>query len=76
MENYDALKQILEDELGIDADEIVEEKSLKDDYGADSMDLFQIFTAMEMEYDIELDSEETNHVRTVGDLMQIIKDYT
>ena len=76
MDLFDRLKLILEDELGIDPEEIAEEKSLKEDYGADSMDLYQIFVAMEMEYEIELDADETDHVRTVGDLMQIIRDYT
>lgn len=75
-DRFDRLKQILGDELGIDKDEITEEKSLKDDFGADSMDMFQIFVGMEVEYDIELDSDETEHVKTVGDLIQIVRDYT
>jgi acyl carrier protein len=40
------------------------------------MDMFQIFVGMEVEYDIELDSDETEHVKTVGDLIQIVRDYT
>ncbi len=75
MEDFDKLYKILEDELGIDAEEISEEKTLKDDLGADSMDLYQIFVAMEVEYDIELDTEETDQVSTVADLMQIVRDY-
>ena len=31
--------------------------------------------AMEEEYKIELDTDETDHVSTIGDLMQIIRDY-
>ncbi|MBR2264763.1 MAG: acyl carrier protein [Firmicutes bacterium] len=75
MEDFQALYEILEDALGIDRDEIQEEKKLREDLGADSVDLFQIFVAMEEEYKIELDTDETEHVSTIGDLMQIVRDY-
>ncbi len=75
MEDFQALYDILEDALGIDRDEIQEEKKLREDLGADSVDLFQIFVAMEEEYKIELDTDETEHVSTIGDLMQIVRDY-
>ena len=75
MEEFQALYEILEDALGIDRDEIQEEKKLREDLGADSVDLFQIFVAMEEEYKIELDTDETEHVSTIGDLMQIVRDY-
>ncbi len=76
MDDFEKLYLILEDALGLDRDEITEDKNLKEDLGADSMDLFQIFVAMEVEYNIELDSDETDPVRTVGDLMQIVREYT
>ncbi len=75
MDDFLALGQILEDALGIDRDEIQEDKKLREDLGADSVDLFQIYVAMEEEYGIELDTDETDHVSTIGDLMQIIRDY-
>ena len=75
MDDFLALGQILEDALGIDRDEIQEDKKLREDLGADSVDLFQIYVAMEEEYGIELDTDETDHVSTIGDLMQIIGDY-
>ena len=75
MDDFLALGQILEDALGIDRDEIQEDKKLREDLGADSVDLFQVYVAMEEEYGIELDTDETDHVSTIGDLMQIIRDY-
>ena len=75
MDEFLALYEILEDALGLDRDEIQEEKKLREDLGADSVDLFQIYVAMEEEYEIELDTDETEHVSTIGDLMQIIRDY-
>ncbi|MCR5005165.1 MAG: acyl carrier protein [Clostridiales bacterium] len=75
MDDFTALYEILEDTLGLDRNEIQEEKKLREDLGADSVDMFQIFVAMEEEYKIELDTDETEHVSTIGDLMQIIRDY-
>ncbi len=75
MDDFTALYEILEDTLGLDRNEIQEEKKLREDLGADSVDMLQIFVAMEEEYKIELDTDETEHVLTIGDLMQIIRDY-
>ena len=45
-----------------------------DDFGADSIDLFQIMMAIETEFDIEVDNEEAEHIRTVGDVVQLIQE--
>ena len=61
------IKALLADELGIEADEITEATSFKDDLGADSLDLFELVTNLEEEYDVEIPAEEleklTNSIR-------------
>lgn len=74
MEDFEKLQEIIAEELNVESDEITEEKSLSDDLGADSVDLFQILMAVETEYDIEVDNEEAEHIHTVGDVMQLIRD--
>lgn len=74
MEDFDKLQEIIAEELNVDMDEITEEKSLIDDFGADSIDLFQILMAIETEFDIEVDNEEAEHIRTVGDVVQLIQE--
>ena len=44
-----------------------------DDLGADSLDIFQIIMGMEEEYDIELESEAAEQIRTVGDAVEAIR---
>lgn len=36
MENFDKVKDIIVDRLGVDADKVTEDASFKDDLGADS----------------------------------------
>ena len=49
--------EIIGEQLGISASELDEDTVLAD-LGADSLDLFQIISALEEEFDIEFDNEE------------------
>ena len=44
------IKALLAEELGVNADEITAETSFKEDLGADSLDLFELVTNLEEEY--------------------------
>ena len=48
------IKALLAEELGVNADEITAETSFKEDLGADSLDLFELVTNLEEEYNIEI----------------------
>ena len=63
---------IIAEQLGISESEITEEKTFSD-LGADSLDLFQIISALEEEFNIEFDSEQVEKIKTVGDAMEYIK---
>lgn len=68
------VKEIIADQLSIATDEITEDRSFKDDLGADSLDLFEIVMAFEEEYNVELPSEDLEQISTVGDIIQYLKD--
>ncbi len=70
---WETLKKIVAEQLNIEEESITEETSLKDDLGADSLDLFSIVMAIEETYDIELPAEELNGVATLGELMEYLK---
>ena len=59
--------------LNIDPDTITADTTFVDDLGADSLDIFQIIMGMEEEYDIELESEAAEQIRTVGDAVEAIR---
>ncbi len=63
---------IIAEQLGISESEISEETAFAD-LGADSLDLFQIISALEEEFNIEFDNEQVEKIKTVGDAMEYIK---
>lgn len=68
------MKEIIADQLSIDADGITEESSFKDDLGADSLDLFQLVMALEDEYSVEIPADDLQQLATVGDVIKYLKD--
>lgn len=67
------LREIIGEVLNIDSDTITADTTFVDDLGADSLDIFQIIMGMEEEYDIELESEAAEQIRTVGDAVEAIR---
>ena len=67
------LREIIGEDLNIDPDTITADTTFVDDLGADSLDIFQIIMGMEEEYDIELESEAAEQIRTVGDAVEAIR---
>ena len=64
------MKEIIADQLSVDADSITETTSFKDDLGADSLDLFELVMALEDEYSVEIPSED---LQNLGDVMNYLK---
>ena len=66
---------LIEAQLGtVDASDITEETSFKDDLGADSLDLFELVMQCEEEYGIEFPSDELDSMKTVGDVIRFIRE--
>jgi len=70
---FDKIKDIISDQLGIDADEISMDSSFVDDLGADSLDIVELIMALEGEFDMEIPDEEAEKIATVGDVVEYIK---
>ena len=56
------IKELTAENLGVDAANITNETSFKDDLGADSLDLFELVMALEEEYDVEIPTEELEKI--------------
>ena len=67
------MKEIIADQLNVDADSITEASSFKEDIGADSLDLFELVMALEDEYSVEIPAEDLESLATVGDVMNYLK---
>lgn len=67
------IKQIIAEQLSVEADTITAETSFKEDLGADSLDLFELVMSLEEEYNIEIPSEDLESITTVGAVMEYLK---
>ena len=70
---FEKLKKISADVLNVDPEEITMETTFVDDLGADSLDLFQVIMGIEEEFDIEIDAEDTEDIKTVEQAVELIK---
>ena len=68
------MKEIIADQLSVDADSITEASSFKEDLGADSLDLFELVMALEDESSVEIPSDDLQNLLTVGDVMNYLKE--
>lgn len=67
------VKQIIVDQLGVDANEVTEKASFVEDLGADSLDTVELVMAFEEEFDVEIPDEEAEKLQTVGQALEYLK---
>ncbi|MCI9068246.1 MAG: acyl carrier protein [Lachnospiraceae bacterium] len=67
------MKEMIAEQLNVDAENVTEASSFKDDLGADSLDLFELVMALEEEYDVEIPAEDLEELTTVGAVMDYLK---
>jgi acyl carrier protein len=72
----DRVKQIIVEKLQVNEDQVVPEASLMEDLGADSLDIVELVMAFEEEFDQEIPDEDTEKIRTVGEILQYLKERT
>lgn len=68
------VKEIIVDELGVEADKVTLEASFVDDLGADSLDTVELVMAFEEEFGIDIPDEDAEQMRTVGDAVSYIRE--
>jgi acyl carrier protein len=69
----DKVKEIIVDQLGVEAEQVKPEASFVDDLGADSLDTVELVMAFEEEFDLEIPDEDAEKIKTVGDAITYIK---
>ncbi len=66
------VKEIVVDQLGVNADEVVESASFIDDLGADSLDTVELVMAFEEAFNAEIPDEDAEKLKTVGEAIAYI----
>ena len=67
------MKKILSEQLDIDENEITPDSRFKEDLDADSLDLFELLTTLEEQYDIEIPAEDMEGLTTVGNVIDYLQ---
>ena len=75
---FEQVRDIIENQLGVEADEIKLEASFIDDLGADSLDLVELIMSFEDEFkdavpDLEISDEEAEGIATVQNAIDFLK---
>ncbi|MDD4842758.1 MAG: acyl carrier protein [Anaerotignum sp.] len=63
---------VIAEQLNVSAD-ILTHDTVFADLGADSLDLFQIISALEEAFDMEFENDEAEKIKTIGDAIDYIK---
>ncbi|HFC97738.1 MAG TPA: acyl carrier protein [Thermosulfurimonas dismutans] len=66
--------KIIAEKLNVSEDQVKPEASFVDDLGADSLDLVELVMAMEEEFGMEISDEEAEKLRTVGDVLNFVRE--
>jgi len=69
---FEKILEILQNQLSIDVTGVTEETSFRDDLRIDSLDLYEVVTALEDEFGIEIQPEDLDGIRTVGDVIEFL----
>lgn len=73
-ENIEArVKEIIVNELGVEAEKVTPEASFVEDLGADSLDTVELVMAFEEEFGMEIPDEDAEQLQTVGHAIEYIK---
>ena len=67
------VKEIIVQQLGVDAEKVTPEASFVDDLGADSLDLVELIMSMEEEFDTEISDEAAEKILSVQDAIDFVK---
>jgi acyl carrier protein len=68
----DRVKEIIVEQLGVDANEVTPEASFIDDLGADSLDTVELVMAFEEEFGLEIPDEDAEKITSVGDALNYL----
>ncbi|CBG39808.1 acyl carrier protein [Helicobacter mustelae] len=70
---FDEVKEVVVEQLSVDANQVKPEAEFVKDLGADSLDVVELVMALEEKFGIEIPDEEAEKISTVGDVVSYIE---
>ena len=74
MSEFERVKKIVVEQLGVEPDEVQMSSTFVDDLGADSLDIVELIMAFEEEFNIEIPDEKAEKIKTVEDVVKYIEE--
>ncbi len=68
----DKVKEIIVEQLGVNAEQVTPEASFIEDLGADSLDTVELVMAFEEEFGAEIPDEDAEKLTTVGSVVKYL----
>ncbi len=68
------VKNIIVEQLGVEADQVKPEAQFVNDLGADSLDTVELIMALEEEFDVEIPDEKKEKIKTDGEAISYIEE--
>ena len=70
---FEKIRDIIADQLGVDAGEITLDTNLMKDLEADSLDAVEIIMAIEDEFGVEIPDDQAEHFQVVKNLVDFVE---
>jgi acyl carrier protein len=67
------VKEIIVNELGVEAEKVTPDASFVEDLGADSLDTVELVMAFEEEFGIDIPDEDVEKMSTVGEAVRYLE---
>jgi acyl carrier protein len=68
------VREIIVNELGVEAEKVTDDASFVEDLGADSLDTVELVMAFEEEFGVDIPDEDAEQMRTVGDAIKYLRE--
>ncbi len=72
---FDKICEIIIEQQCLSNSNLTMESSFEDDLGADSLDLFEIISSLESEFDMDFSPEDIEEIKTIGDAVNYINEH-
>ena len=70
------VRDIIVDQLGVNAEQVVPDAKFIEDLGADSLDTVELVMAFEEEFSIEVPDEEAEKLQSVKDVVTYVEEHS
>ncbi len=69
---FDKIKELIVDQLDVEEDKVTMEANIQDDLGADSLDIVDLVMSVEDAFEVKIEDEDVENIKTVGDIVNYI----